>query len=246
MLAADRTGAVVDGDELIALAVAAPARRRAASGGGVAVTVMTNYGFHSAMREAGVEVATTAVGDRYVLEALRERGWALGGEQSGHIIDMGFVPSGDGIASALLTLEALAGGDLADRHAMEKLPQTLVNVPRRRTRTPRWPPSATAAEAENARARGPRPRARAPERHRAARARDGRGADGRGVRGRLRPARRAGRVRRLTVAARSSSRTAAGAALPCGLCAASSDTSDGRPAQELLLAGLTQARVPRL
>jgi phosphoglucosamine mutase len=63
-----------------------------------------------------------------VLEALRERQWALGGEQSGHIIDRNFVPSGDGIAAALLTLEALDGGDLADRHAMEKLPQKLVNV----------------------------------------------------------------------------------------------------------------------
>jgi len=102
LLAADREGVVVDGDELIALAV-----------------------LH--LRAAGVEVATTAVGDRYVLECLRERGWALGGEQSGHIIDMGFVPSGDGIASALLTLEALAGDDLAGRHAMEKLPQKLVN-----------------------------------------------------------------------------------------------------------------------
>jgi phosphoglucosamine mutase len=80
------------------------------------------------MRAAGIEVVTTPVGDRYVLEALRERGWALGGEQSGHIIDMGFVPSGDGTASALLVLEALHGGDLADRDAMEKLPQTLVNV----------------------------------------------------------------------------------------------------------------------
>jgi phosphoglucosamine mutase len=68
------------------------------------------------------------VGDRYVLQALREREWALGGEQSGHIIDMGFVPSGDGIAAALLTMEALAGGDLADRGAMAKLPQRLVNV----------------------------------------------------------------------------------------------------------------------
>jgi phosphoglucosamine mutase len=76
-----------------------------------------------------VEVATTQVGDRYVLEALRERGWALGGEQSGHIIDMGFNATGDGIAAALLTLEALGGSDLADRHAMEKLPQRLVNVP---------------------------------------------------------------------------------------------------------------------
>ncbi|MEA2392231.1 MAG: phosphoglucosamine mutase, partial [Solirubrobacteraceae bacterium] len=91
--------------------------------------VMTNYGFHAAMREAGVEVATTQVGDRYVLEALRERGWTLGGEQSGHIIDMGFNATGDGIASALLTLEALDGADLAQRHAMRKLPQRLVNVP---------------------------------------------------------------------------------------------------------------------
>jgi phosphoglucosamine mutase len=69
------------------------------------------------------------VGDRYVLEELRARSWELGGEQSGHLIDMGFVPSGDGIAAALLTLEALGDGDLADRAAMEKLPQRLVNVP---------------------------------------------------------------------------------------------------------------------
>ena len=89
---------------------------------------MTNYGFHTGMRDAGVEVATTPVGDRYVLEALRERDWSLGGEQSGHIIDRNFVPSGDGIAAALLTLEALGSADLADRHAMEKLPQKLVNV----------------------------------------------------------------------------------------------------------------------
>jgi phosphoglucosamine mutase len=80
------------------------------------------------MQAAGIEVATTSVGDRYVLAALRERGWSLGGEQSGHIVELGFAPSGDGIASALLTLEALAGGDLAARHAMEKLPQRLVNV----------------------------------------------------------------------------------------------------------------------
>lgn len=127
VLAVDHTGAVVDGDELIALA-ALHLRVEGRLGGGVAVTVMTNYGFHSAMREAGIEVATTDVGDRYVLEALRERGWVLGGEQSGHIIDMGFVPSGDGIASALLTLEALAGTGLADRTGMRKLPQKLVNV----------------------------------------------------------------------------------------------------------------------
>jgi phosphoglucosamine mutase len=128
VLAVDRSGAIVDGDEMIALAALHLRRFGRLPGDGVAVTVMTNFGFHSAMREAGVDVATTAVGDRYVLEALRERGWALGGEQSGHIIDMGFVPSGDGIAAALLALEGLEGGDLADRHAMEKLPQTLVNV----------------------------------------------------------------------------------------------------------------------
>src|SRR5829696_3870560 len=89
---------------------------------------MTNYGFHQAMAEHGVEVATTPVGDRHVLAELLQRGWALGGEQSGHIIDAGFVPAGDGLAAALLTLEALAGGDLAERHAMERLPQRLVNV----------------------------------------------------------------------------------------------------------------------
>jgi phosphoglucosamine mutase len=128
VLAVDREGVVVDGDELIALA-ALSLRERGRLTGGVAVTVMTNYGFHAGMREAGVEVAITSVGDRYVLEELRNRGWSLGGEQSGHIIDMGFVPSGDGIASALLTLEALRGGDLAERAAMEKIPQRLVNVP---------------------------------------------------------------------------------------------------------------------
>jgi len=129
VLAVDRNGVVVDGDELIALATLHLREAGRLPGGGVAVTVMTNYGFHAAMRDAGVEVATTAVGDRYVLEALRERGWALGGEQSGHIIDMGFNATGDGIASALLTLEALRGGDLAERDAMHKLPQKLVNVP---------------------------------------------------------------------------------------------------------------------
>jgi phosphoglucosamine mutase len=128
VLAVDRHGVVVDGDELIALA-ALSLRARGRLTGGVAVTVMTNYGFHAGMRDAGVDVAVTAVGDRYVLEELRTRGWSLGGEQSGHIIDMGFVPSGDGIASALLTLEALGGGDLADRAAMAKIPQRLVNVP---------------------------------------------------------------------------------------------------------------------
>jgi phosphoglucosamine mutase len=128
VLAVDRSGAIVDGDELIALAAIHLQRRNRLPGQGVAVTVMTNYGFHTAMAEAGIHVATTPVGDRYVLDELRRRGWALGGEQSGHIIDLGFGPSGDGVASALLTLEALGAGDLHGRGAMQKLPQRLENV----------------------------------------------------------------------------------------------------------------------
>ncbi len=128
VLAVDRGGVVVDGDELVALAALHLRGRGQLNGAGVAVTVMTNYGFHRAMASAGIEVATTAVGDRYVLDELRRRGWSLGGEQSGHIIDLGFGPSGDGIASALLTLEALAGCDLAQRDLMEKLPQKLINI----------------------------------------------------------------------------------------------------------------------
>jgi len=128
VLAVDSGGEVVDGDELIALAALHLRAAGRLLGDGVAVTVMTNYGFHQAMKGAGVKVATTPVGDRHVLAELIARGWALGGEQSGHIIDTGFVPSGDGIASALLTLEALGDRDLADRDAMTKLPQRLVNV----------------------------------------------------------------------------------------------------------------------
>jgi len=128
VLAIDREGAVVDGDELVALAALHLRAGDRLPGDGVAVTVMTNYGFHTAMAQAGIEVATTAVGDRYVLDELRRRGWALGGEQSGHIINLAIGPSGDGIASALLTLEALGDRNLASRDAMDKLPQRLVNI----------------------------------------------------------------------------------------------------------------------
>jgi len=128
VLAVDRNGVVVDGDELLALAALHLRHSGRLGDGGVVVTVMTNYGFHSAMEQAGVTVATTQVGDRYVLEELTARGWALGGEQSGHIIEMDFNHTGDGIAGALLTLEALGGRDLSERDAMSKLPQRLVNV----------------------------------------------------------------------------------------------------------------------
>jgi phosphoglucosamine mutase len=127
VLAVDGDGRTHDGDELIALLARGQAAR-GELGGGIAVTVMSNYGFHQAMGEAGIEVAVTKVGDRYVLDELRDRGWALGGEQSGHIIDMRFAATGDGIAAALMTMRELAGRDLAAIEAMEKLPQKLVNV----------------------------------------------------------------------------------------------------------------------
>jgi phosphoglucosamine mutase len=127
VLAVDGNGRVHDGDELIALA----ARRRAARNelrGGVVVTVMTNFGFHRAMEEAGIEVAVTKVGDRYVIDEMLRREWLLGGEQSGHIIASDFVATGDGIAAALMTMRELGTASLADAAPMQKLPQTLVNV----------------------------------------------------------------------------------------------------------------------
>jgi phosphoglucosamine mutase len=128
VLAVDSRGEVVDGDELLALGALHLRDTGRLNGDGVVVTVMTNYGFHAAMEREKIAVAITAVGDRYVLEELRGRGWTLGGEQSGHLIEMGFNRTGDGLAGALLTLEALAGADLAERTAMRKLPQRLVNV----------------------------------------------------------------------------------------------------------------------
>jgi phosphoglucosamine mutase len=127
VVAVDSAGAVRDGDELIAIS----ALHFADSGrldGGVAVTVMSNYGFHNAMDEAGIEVATTAVGDRNVATELVRRDWTLGGEQSGHLIWTGFAPTGDGIAAALLTLGALGGKSLAEAKPMVRLPQVLENV----------------------------------------------------------------------------------------------------------------------
>ena len=127
VLAVDGNGRTHDGDELIALVARGMAARRELVGG-VAVTVMSNYGFHQAMEAAGIEVAVTGVGDRYVLDELRAREWTLGGEQSGHIIDTRFVATGDGTAAALATMRELGGADLATVAPMEKLPQTLVNV----------------------------------------------------------------------------------------------------------------------
>jgi phosphoglucosamine mutase len=127
LLAVDRTGRVRDGDEIIAI-VARHLRDAGQLPGGVAVTVMTNFGFRAAMADAGIEVATTQVGDRYVIEELRERDWVIGGEQSGHVVWTEFTPTGDGIAAALLLERALSGADLADVVPFERLPQRLVNV----------------------------------------------------------------------------------------------------------------------
>ncbi len=127
LIAVDGKGRVRDGDELLALA----ARHLTATGelgGGVAVTVMTNFGFHKAMEGDGIEVAQTAVGDRYVIEALRERDWRLGGEQSGHIVWTEFTPTGDGVAAALLTLKALGGEPFEHVETFDRLPQRLENV----------------------------------------------------------------------------------------------------------------------
>jgi phosphoglucosamine mutase len=127
VLAVDGSGRIYDGDEMISV-IAGERHAAGRLNGGIAVTVMSNYGFHLAMEEAGVEVEVTKVGDRYVLEALRERGWELGGEQSGHIISTDYAPTGDGIAAALMLLGSLGGRDLAEATVMRKLPQTLVNV----------------------------------------------------------------------------------------------------------------------
>lgn len=127
VLAVDGNGEPFDGDEIVALA----ALHLAESGslpGGTAVTVMTNYGFHAAMEAAGIEVATTKVGDRYVIEELEARGWTIGGEQSGHIIWSDFAATGDGLAASLLVMRALAGRTLAEARPIEKLPQYLENV----------------------------------------------------------------------------------------------------------------------
>jgi phosphoglucosamine mutase len=127
VMAADRNGAIHDGDEVIALSARHLAERGRLDGG-VVVTVMTNFGFHQAMSNAGIEVETTDVGDRNVIAALERRRWTLGGEQSGHVIWREFAPTGDGIAAALLTMQALGGRDLAETEPIERLPQVLRNV----------------------------------------------------------------------------------------------------------------------
>ena len=123
MLAVDERGEVVDGDQILAILALALGVDV------VAVTVMTNLGFHRLMAEHRVRVVTTPVGDRYVSEALRREGGLLGGEQSGHVIWLGNHDTGDGLAAALLLCRALAGRRLSGAAAlMPHYPQAKRNV----------------------------------------------------------------------------------------------------------------------
>ena len=125
MLAVDANGAAVDGDQIVAILALHLGVDV------VAVTTMTNLGFHRLMEERGVRVVTTDVGDRYVLEALYREGGILGGEQSGHIICLRDHVTGDGLASALLLCDALRGRTLAEAAAvMAPYPQAKQNLPR--------------------------------------------------------------------------------------------------------------------
>jgi len=132
LIAVDHGGKVVDGDHIIAIIANDLKARGQLRHDTVVVTVMTNLGFRLAMIEAGVNVVDTAVGDRYVLEALAAGGFSLGGEQSGHVIFADHATTGDGILSAIALLDAVQRADrpLADIAAatMTSLPQVLVNV----------------------------------------------------------------------------------------------------------------------
>jgi phosphoglucosamine mutase len=123
VLAVDAAGETVDGDQIVAILALHLGVEL------VAVTQMTNLGFHRLMEEHGIRVVTTAVGDRYVLEALRAEGGLLGGEQSGHVIYLRDHVTGDGLAAALLLCGALDGRSLAEAAAvMAKYPQAKENV----------------------------------------------------------------------------------------------------------------------
>ncbi len=123
MLAVDERGEALDGDQILTILALALGVDL------VAVTVMTNLGFHRLMSERGIRVVTTPVGDRYLLEALHRDGGLLGGEQSGHVVWLGNHVTGDGLAAALLLCRALAGRRLSEAAAMmPRYPQAKQNV----------------------------------------------------------------------------------------------------------------------
>ena len=192
MLAVDGKGRLHDGDDLIAL-IALDLQRRGELEGGVAVTVMTNFGFMTTMEKAGIEVVQTQVGDRYVIEQLLERDWRLGGEQSGHIVWTDFTPTGDGIAASLLTLRALGSAASRTSSRSSACPSGSRTSGSRTAGRSRAPTSVwSAVDEENAKLEGRGRVLVRPSGHRAAGPGDGRGA-GRGrVRGDLQPPGRAG------------------------------------------------------
>jgi phosphoglucosamine mutase len=123
MLAVDERGEALDGDQILAILALALGVDV------VVVTVMTNLGFHRLMAHHGIRVRTTPVGDRYVLEALREEGALLGGEQSGHIVWLGSHVAGDGLAAALLLCGAMRGRKLSEAASvMPRYPQAKRNI----------------------------------------------------------------------------------------------------------------------
>jgi phosphoglucosamine mutase len=130
-LAVDASGEVVDGDQILAICALALRDAGALREDTVVATVMSNLGFHHAMRAAGISVLTTAVGDRYVLEALRAKDLSLGGEQSGHVVFTDAATTGDGLLTALHLMARMAatGKSIAELAAIVvRLPQTLINV----------------------------------------------------------------------------------------------------------------------
>jgi phosphoglucosamine mutase len=132
LIAVDAMGAVVDGDHVIAICARDLRDRGELHQDTVVVTVMTNLGFHLAMADEGITVVTTPVGDRYVLGAMEDGPWSLGGEQSGHVIFRKLATTGDGVLTGLVLLDVMARrreplAALAES-AMTRLPQVLVNV----------------------------------------------------------------------------------------------------------------------
>jgi phosphoglucosamine mutase len=132
VLAVDESGRLVDGDQIVAICALDLNQRGQLKDSTVVVTVMTNLGFRLAMDEAGIAVIETAVGDRYVLEALERDRLSLGGEQSGHVIFRDLATTGDGLLTAVQLLDVVSRsgrplGDLATE-AMTRLPQVLQNV----------------------------------------------------------------------------------------------------------------------
>ncbi|WP_030750222.1 phosphoglucosamine mutase [Streptomyces griseus] len=130
-LAVDHTGAEVDGDQILAVLSLAMREAGTLRGDTVVATVMSNLGFKLAMEREGLTLLQTAVGDRYVLESMKEHGYALGGEQSGHVIVLDHATTGDGTLTGLMLAARVAatGKSLAELAAvMERLPQILINV----------------------------------------------------------------------------------------------------------------------